>query len=196
MAQGQTGFDLGSFASQLSSVGAARGYLFEIVPQFPVITNTPGVDGGYLVRSSSLPASTFEPITLTWQGYDFKMPGKETFAEWTVTFTCDLNTGMHSAFMQWFHQIHDRKTNLWNEPTVLMTDQHASLLSYVTGNPIMTYSFYHAWPSSIGEIALDYAGTDVATFDVTYTYQYHTVKYEAGGGWEGEDYGNWTAIGG
>ena len=192
MAEGSANFDLGSFASQLSKGGAARGYLFEIIPHFPTAVHKPGVAGAYLVRTSSLPVSTLEPITMNWQGYDFKFPGKETFAEWTVSFTCDLRTEMHSAFMQWFSQIHDRKSNYWAEPTSLMVDQHASLLSYEDGKPIMTYSFYHAWPSAIGEIALDMAGTDVATFDVTFTYQYHTVKYEAAGGWGGEDYGEWT----
>jgi hypothetical protein len=57
-----------------------------------------------------------------------------------------------------------------------MQDISVEHISHVTNKNIMTYNLIKAWPSSVGELALDYGSQDVATFDVTFAYQYHKIS--------------------
>ena len=45
---------------------------------------------------------------------------------------------------------------------------------------ILTYTLVKAYPSSVGEVPLDYGVVDYAQFDVSFTYQYHTIEEKYG----------------
>lgn len=42
------------------------------------------------------------------------------------------------------------------------------------GDPIMKYKLVSAWPSTVGEMTLDYSSKEVATFDLTFKF----LRYE------------------
>ena len=56
-----------------------------------------------------------------------------------------------------------------------MRNQIVQLLDHV-GSPVVTYTLVDAWPMAVAQIELDYAGTDVASFAVTFSYQYYTLE--------------------
>jgi len=165
-----SGFNLDTFRANLN-VGA-RSYLFYMLP------NIPGGDNrkaGFLVRSTSLPASSIEVATIPWQGYSYKLGTKQTFAEWSVTFTLDSPDVVRSAYLRWMDDIHNASTNVHGLPVTYMMDQHVELLTPDGGGTVALYKLVGAWPSSVGEVTLDYSGSDIATFQVSYNYQYHEV---------------------
>ena len=168
------GFDLESFKAKFK--GGARQNLFLFAPRFPagVSPDITTEEMQYLVRATSLPETTSEEVLVNWQGYDFKMAGKYTFTDFTCTFNVDMDSRIIHSFDKWMNHIHNVTTNEYKAPKEYMADQYLSLLGY-TGNVISEYKLFSAWPKTVGAVTLDYATSDVAQFDVTFSYQYHTI---------------------
>ena len=61
-----------------------------------------------------------------------------------------------------------------------MADQEARLLG-LDGNVIAVYRMYGAWPKVVNAVTLDYGTNDLATIDITFAYQYHTVDTQSMG---------------
>lgn len=167
------GFDVDSYRANFQ--GGARAYLFYYKPLFPnaVAGNTDKAT--YLVRATSLPETTIDEIPLAWQGFDFKVAGKYTYTDWTVTFNCDADADVQKYFHNWMSIIHDPTTNIYTSPRDTMVDQQLELLG-LDGKPIMKYKLYAAWPKVIGNSSLDYANNEVVQFDITFAYVYHVTS--------------------
>jgi hypothetical protein len=166
-------FDIDSYRANFQ--GGARQYLFYFKPNFPgaVAGANPEI-ATFLVRATTLPETTSEEITLNWQGFDMKVAGKYTYADWTVTFNVDMDAKIEQMFHNWATLIHDPTTNVYSKPTDYFADQQIELLG-IDGNPVMKYKLIGAWPKSIGQSTLDYSANDVLQFDVNFTYIYHTT---------------------
>jgi hypothetical protein len=153
----------------------ARSYLFYMSPQFPNgVTSGLEEDGVYMVKSTSLPSSNFDDITASWQGFDFKTPGKRTYDTWNVTFNVDVTANIRKAFLSWQKIILDPEKNVHSLPTTYMRDQTVTLLG-IGLNDILQYRLVGAYPSAVAEVSLDYSDSNFASFDVTFTYQYFTT---------------------
>jgi hypothetical protein len=167
------GFDIDSYRANFKA--GARAYLFQCKPLFPAqIVNSNTDQATYLVRSSTLPAGTIEPITTNWQGFDFKMAGKLTYAEWSMMFNVDQDADVLKWYIDWQRLIHDPTSNQHSAPSDYMVDQVVEMLS-LDGDPILKYKLVGAWPSTVEAVTLDYATNDVAQFSVMFNYQYHIV---------------------
>ena len=153
---------------------AARSYLFYMEPRIPGGVEGVENQGVYLVKSTSLPSSNFDDITASWQGFDFKTPGKRIYDTWNVSFNVDLNANIRKAFAAWQNRILDPAFNQTSLPETYMMDQKVVLLG-INLQPIMSYTMVQAYPSAVAEIALDYTDSNFASFDVTFTYQYFTT---------------------
>ena len=155
----------------------ARGYLFYITPVFPSISSlgTTSVDYAYLVRSSSIPNSTLGEIQTPWQGHKYKLAATQQFNNFTIDFTVDTNATLYTIYKAWCDYIHNPATNVHGDPTVYMVDQTLQMIGGDGVSLVMGFQLYGAWPQSISEIRLDYNAQDLATFSVTYVYQYHQI---------------------
>lgn len=172
-------FDIDSYRAVFQ--GGARQNLFYIKPNFPASVGGNTETATFLVRASSIPETTSDEVITNWQGFDFKMASKYTFSDWTCTFNVDVAAEIQKMFINWANLIHDPTTNIYNTPQTYMADQQIELLGF-DGNAILKYKLMGAWPKSVGTVTLDYSSTDVAQFDVTFSYIYHVTdkaKYGA-----------------
>lgn len=169
-------FDIESFKANFKD--GARSHLFYYIPQFPGGEfNSEGLNAdevSYLIRSSTLPNSTLEEVVTNWQGYDFPFASKHTFSEFTMNFNVDRQAKIRRLFENWVNLIHNPITNTYALADLYMSRQKLQLLGY-NGEVVLEYTFHHAWPKTVGDITLDYASTEIAVFDVTWRYAYHTV---------------------
>jgi len=165
------GFDLESFTASFD--GGARSYLFLYTPNVPNSIS----DIKYLVRASSFPETTLEVIIAKWQGQDMKFAAKKTYTDWTITFNVDLNALIRQEFEEWTNSIHNTKkeVNQYFRPSQYYRDQDLSLLD-LNGDKLLNVKLINAWPKSIGAITLDYSATDIAQFDVTFSYNQHVIS--------------------
>ena len=167
-------FNLEAFKANFK--GGARSYLFYYIPNFPTgITGLSEDEVTYLVRTTTLPESTLEETIVNWQGFDFKFAAKHTFTDFTITFNVDRPAKVRKMYEDWIELIHNSETNVFASLDTYMTDQRIRLLDY-DGTKVMDYILYNAWVKTVGPVTLDYAATDTAQFDVTFTYSHHKVE--------------------
>ena len=172
---GTGAFSVDAFKANFAN--AARNYLFYVELNMPgaSITKTKSM---YLVRSSKIPSKQIEKKEIAWQGYKMPYGGVSTHDDWTVTFMVDPQAAIHKALVDWSNLVHNPATNIHGLPAQYMMDQRIPLLTPTDGrNSITEVRLFGAWPQSIGEIALDYENTDIAKFDVTFSYVRHEYVY-------------------
>lgn len=177
-----TRFTIDGFKSNFRD--GQRSNLFYFLPNFPGFAQTGDMNNDrstYLVRTTNLPSSTLEEILLNWQGYDFPIAGKHTFADMSVTFNTDHDAYIRQNFELWINKIHDPVTNEYALLNEYMLDQRLQLLGN-DGEPVLEFTLHDAWPKEVGQATLDYTSNDITQFDVTIRYAYHTVTDHATGG--------------
>ncbi len=180
------GLDIDTYKTRF--LGGSRQHLFYALLQFPdlikVSNNTLGeaslgtVFGygassdfvPYLVKSTSTPESSFEEVQIPFPGHSFKMAGSRSYNNWVITFNLDEKSNLLEYFNKWHDIIYDPETKLTSEPDVYMKDQQLFLVDG-TGAVIREYKLHNAWPMLIGASSLDYGVTDVATVDITFSFQ-------------------------
>ena len=165
-----TGFNINDFKSNFE--GGARAYLFMYKPNIPNST----IDAKYLVKSTFFPETSVEEILVQWQGIDYKLAGKTTFTDWTITFNTDIKAAIRNDFESWLRIIHNVPgDHKYGKPADYARNQDLVLLDY-EGNEMMSVKLIDAWPKSIAAITLDYSSMDVMQFDVTFSYLYHEIE--------------------
>ena len=135
----------------------------------------------FLVKTAQMPSTALEEVTINWQGFDWKFAGKHTYTDVTITFNVDLNASVRMLFERWSNLVHDPVTNFYTLHSEHMRDQKLQMIGY-QGQVILEFTLHDAWPKEVGQIAVDYSSTEVATFDVTFTYSYHEVTFTETGG--------------
>lgn len=135
----------------------------------------------FLVKTATMPSTALDEVVINWQGFDWKFAGKHTYTDVTITFNVDLEARVRDHFEKWSNLVHDPLTNNYSIHSVHMKDQILQMLGY-QGQVIMEFTLHDCWPKEVSQIAMDYSSTEVATFDVTFTYSYHEVKRTETGG--------------
>lgn len=167
------GFHVKDLKGQVNAY--ARGYLFNIlIDSAPPASGLTSDPTPYLVRSSSLPGGTIDPIEVPWQGMQYKIGSTHTFDNWSCTFNVDMESQIRKNFLQWQRAIHNPEDNVQGLPKEYFGVIKLELL-HVDGSVLLTYTLHDAWPTEVGEISLDYSSKDVAQFDVTFSMNYYTT---------------------
>jgi len=131
------------------------------------------VESKYYVKSTTLPDSTVEETSTFFCGNQYKIPTVRRTQDWNVSFYINGDASIFKKFLVWNYMIHDPK-GVYGKTSDFMADQTIELLG-LDGSVICTYKLFDVWPKSIGQVDLDYANNEMATFEVTFTYQYHTI---------------------
>jgi len=151
----------------------ARAYLFECrINGFNTEFDT---EFAHLVKSTRLPERSISQITTDWQGNNYKIGGTSEYTDFSITFNVDEYGNIRTEFMKWQDKIHEPENNIHGSPDEYFKDITLKHLNGI-GNSIVTYKLIDAWPTSVGEISLDYSTKEIATFDVTFAYQYHKLE--------------------
>ncbi len=166
------GFNIDDFKSNYQDL--SRQYLFMIMVNFPGVAGAQfnADNTKYLISSSSMPTSTITEAEVNWQGMIYPLGTTQEFEDWTVTFRLDSAAQLRRDFLNWHRAIHNPVTNVHGSPPDYMADQEIWLLD-TQGNIVMQMRLVSAWPTSIGELTLDYSAKEISTFDVTWKYVYH-----------------------
>ena len=173
-------FNINDFKANFGD--GAKSNLFYFKPQFPpgVAELTPD-NVMYLVKTASFPATTLDETTLSWQGMDWPIAGKHTYGDIQTSFNVDYDAKIRMLFEDWSNKAHDPATNNYGLHSDYQADQILQMLGY-NGTVILEAKLVHAWPKEVGAITLDYSAAEIATFDVTFSYAYHELSFEATGG--------------
>lgn len=164
-------FNIDGFKANIDNY--ARQYLFYYQPVFPAGVGADINKVSYMVRSTTAPTNTNEEITANWQGYDFKVAGRNTFADFTISFNVDRDVKIIQYFYDWMDIAHNPESNEHaNNISDYMANQELWHLG-LQGQPASKYILYHAWVKEVTGVTLDYGANDIAQFDVTFAYARH-----------------------
>jgi len=171
--------NINTFKNQLNN-GGVRPNLFRV--NGPI--GPEGLDGAasFLIRTSSLPASNLSTILVPFRGRQLKLPGNRTFDDWTMTIISDGEFNLRTKFERWMEAINSTVGNVAEQPHDLTNGSVLSGGLFPTWSvdqldrqnaAIKTYSFFHCFPTLIGDMALDSDASDtLSEFTVTMAYSY------------------------
>jgi len=144
------------------------------------------VETKYYVKSTTLPESTVEETATFFCGNQYKMPSVRRTQDWTVSFYINGDASILKKFIVWNLLLHNPRGG-YGKPSDFMSNQTIELLG-LDGGVICTYKLFGAWPKTISQVDLDYTNNEMATFDVTFTYQYHMVTDIGGTSYTASNY--------
>jgi len=170
---GSDGRFLDNFKGRMSG-GGVRGNLFECEIAFPTIVLPNGITETnitdkikFLVKASSLPASTITPISVPFRGRELKIAGDRTFEPWSVTVINDTDFSIRGAFERWINYM---SRSLDNAGEVNPSTYQRDAWVYQLGR---AYHMYGVFPTNVSAIPVSYAdNSSIEEFTVDLQVQY------------------------
>ena len=167
-------FNISNFKDALP-LGGSRAGLFRIyipVPDFLKGHGGSAEKFSLSAQASTIPPGTIEVTEIAYFGRTFKLPGARTFDEWSTTVMIDEDFATRDFIEQWMDRINGNTTNKTTSKGNYFRDLEVHQYAK-TGEIIRKYILVDAWPSGLGEVALDWAeGSTVQTFDVAWQFQW------------------------
>lgn len=170
---------ISAFKAQMQG-GGARPNQFRVELTFPAFIGSAASAAGnaaqFLCRSTSLPASTVEDIAAFYRGRPVHFAGERTFAPWSVNIFNDTNFLVRNVMERWHNvMLNYTATNGVQRPADYQVDMSVYQLDR-NDRIIKTYKFFDAYPTSIGQIGLDFEqNNQLENFDVEFVYNYFTT---------------------
>lgn len=175
------------FKSNLAN-GGVRPTMFEVSITFPAILRVDLQDltqkSIFLVKGATLPGSQIGVIEVPFRGRKMKVSGDRTFADWETTIFSDTDYKLRNAIEKWseyiqnhnyalgLNQIDDGTNNLTNADEGYFGTAIVRQLDR-EGKQLKVYQMNGIWPTSIGDIALEFGTNDtIAEYSCTWAVQY------------------------
>ena len=169
--------------------GGARPALFNVEFQYPNGITTPPTKANFLVKATTIPASTIGSYDVYYHGKAIKVAGDRSFDTWDTTIINDEDFGIRNSLESWMaaisnHTLNTRDKNVFqsNDRSEGERAKYKSSLKVTqfskAGDDLRTYIFKGAWPSALSTINLDWSSQEIEEF--TCTWQYDSWFVSAG----------------
>jgi len=181
-------FAVAQFKSNLKQ-GGARPALFKVEFQYPSGITAPPTLAKFLVKATTIPASTIGSYDVFYHGKAIHVAGDRTFDTWDTTIINDEDFGIRKTLEKWMDSISNHKLNTRNKKVFNTSEgdvaKYKSTLKVKqfskAGKLSQTYSFIGAWPSALSTINLDWAtASEIEEFTCTWVYDSWTIGNFAG----------------
>jgi len=159
-------FTVSDFRSRVRDL--AKQYMFEISVLMPVAVGTSELVN-ILAQSTSIPGRTITPVDANFMGQQYKLAGNIEFSPWSVEFRMDDNYDVYKKFRAWSELVRGTETNIAAFPAQYKSEPIIYQLD-AAGNKLNQITLKGAWPSEIGEIAVDTTSSELQVFSVTWEY--------------------------
>ena len=179
-------FGVTKFKSNLKQ-GGARPSLFNVEFQYPSGISarpSPPDQASFLVKTTTIPASTIGSYDVYYHGKAIHVAGDRTFDTWDTTIFNDEDFGIRKTLESWMGSIADHKLNTRKKE--VFTNEEGDQAKYKStlkviqyskaGKELRAYEFKGAWPSALSTINLDWAtASEIEEFTCTWVYDsWHT----------------------
>ena len=171
-------FSATQFKSNLAQ-GGARPSLFSVELLFPPDIANPPPNGisNFLVKGTTIPASTVGAYDVYYHGKAVKVAGDRTFDTWETTIINDEDFSIRIALEQWMDLIADHRLNIRRkiskkEGENASYKQRLKLTQYTkSGEEAWHYHFIGAFPTALSTIALDWGtASEIEEYTVTWSF--------------------------
>ena len=178
-------FSVTKFKASLKH-GGARPSLFKVIFDYPIGIPDPPTRASFLVKATTIPASTIGSYDVYYHGKAIKVAGDRTYDTWDTTIFNDEDFGIRNTLEWWMNAISNHKLNTRNKEVFNTSEgdvaKYKSTLKVIqyskAGKELRTYSFIGAWPSALSTINLDWSSQEIEEY--TCTLQYDSWFVSAG----------------
>jgi hypothetical protein len=124
----------------------------------------------------NLPEKSVETIQVNYKSRQARYAGRDSSpGTFTVQFRDNEAHAVYNFFENWMENgISNSRTGGGLSKNEYAVDLHASLMAHDETTVLGKHQFERVWPSSVGEITLDYGDSEMVRFTVTFTYDVHT----------------------
>ena len=172
-------FNLSEFKSKTLKHGGARPSLFRVIFDYPTNIVDPPTKASFLVKATTIPASTIGSYDVYYHGKAIKVAGDRSFDTWDTTIINDEDFGIRNTLENWMGSIADHKLNTRKKE--VFTNEEGDQAKYKStlkvsqfskaGENLRTYIFTGAWPSALSTINLDWStASEIEEFTCTWVY--------------------------
>ena len=109
-------FSVTKFKSSLKH-GGARPSLFKVIFDYPSAIPEPPTKASFLVKATTIPASTIGSYDVYYHGKAIKVAGDRTFETWDTTIFNDEDFGIRNTLENWMNSISNHKLNTRDKKT-------------------------------------------------------------------------------
>ena len=183
-----------TFLAKLQGGGALQS-LFQVTIVTPTLltsTDAAEKDYPYMTKAATFPESTITATPISYMGREIQIPGNRESVQWTNTIYNDEGFEIKHMLEDWMWSLNSGSGNAreknWLTPTVYtgilevigykkaMAMSKATETSVAAMEPAIasSYKFWGAWPSSVGEVTLDWETNEIQEYEVTWEYSYYT----------------------
>ena len=160
---------------------SARGTQFRVTINFPTSVAN-GVEATrvstFLTYEGRIPQVTVTDIVLKYRGKQYHEAGDKEFQTWGCSIYNDIDFTVRGALEDWSELIRSGdSTDGASYPTEYKSTVTIEQLNRA-GDTVRTYTLHGAWPSDLGEIALNFDGSEIENYQATFTYDYFTSASE------------------
>ena len=181
-------FSVTKFKTSLQH-GGARPSLFKVIFDYPSGIPDPPTKASFLVKATTIPASTIGSYDVFYHGKAIHVAGDRTFDTWDTTIFNDEDFGIRNTLENWMAAISNHKLNTRNKG--IFDNREGDVAQYRStlkvqqfskaGKVLRTYTFVGAWPSALSTINLDWAtASEIEEFTCTWVYDSWTIGNFAG----------------
>jgi len=170
-------FNINDLRSQLT-FGGAKASLFQVQITNPV-NGLADIKVPFMVKASSIPASTLSTIEVPYFGRKIKLAGNRTFAEWSVTVINDEDFLIRNAMENWMASINSHRGNITNlaSASPLQYKAQAQITQFSkTGAALRTYEFNGLFPVDVAAMETNWESDGIQDFNVTFQYDWWSVN--------------------
>ena len=164
--------------------GGARPSLFKVIFDYPSGIPDPPTKASFLVKATTIPASTIGSYDVYYHGKAIKVAGDRTYDTWDTTIFNDEDFGIRKTLEKWMGRISDHSLNTRDKEVFNTAEgdqaKYKSTLKVIqyskAGEELRAYEFKGAWPSALSTINLDWAtASEIEEFTCTWVYDsWHT----------------------
>ena len=134
-------------------------------------------DFEFLCKATTLPGDTIDVATITYMGRGINIPSNRAATQWTTTIYNDEYMATRNHVENWMEQLNSHRSNKRASGMQRILDYTGQLsvsqLSKMdSSTETKDYVFMNAWPSAVGEIAVDWETNDIQTYDITWEFAY------------------------
>ncbi len=173
-------FDLNSFMAAGLQYGGARPSKFDVMLTLPTALGMPQTSAAqqkltFTCKSASIPSSTLGEVPLPYFGRKIKSAGDRVWNDWRITVMLDEDYLTRQMFEYWSNSINAFQHNVMEAQLDGELYKASWDINHYgkDGSYIAQYTLNGAWPRDVGQITLDWEGTDrVAQFDVTVAFDW------------------------
>lgn len=179
-------FNIDTFKGEFGlQYGGSRPSLFKVVIDFPNITAADyTTDKSLLINKfsnlchvSTLPGTrTNTPVKISYLGRQFNFAGDKTYESFQTTVYNDEDFLIRNHLELWLEKINSTSfmdNSLKDNYKVDITVEQYSK----KGKKIKDYKLINCFPTSIGEIPLDFSSQGISDFVIQWSYDYFTTSY-------------------